>query len=72
MQVDDSLTRAHTGTGLGLAIAKGYAQLLKGELDVESQVGKGSTFSLIVPIITLEKGVEFQPVIESSESMRIY
>ncbi|MEM9774789.1 MAG: HAMP domain-containing sensor histidine kinase [Chloroflexota bacterium] len=45
-----SLARTTTGSGLGLAISKGYAQLLGGNIVVESDAGKGSTFSLILPL----------------------
>jgi two-component system sensor histidine kinase BarA len=53
-QVDQSATRAHHGTGLGLAIARELAQLLGGQLDVESELGRGSKFWVKLPIATSE------------------
>jgi signal transduction histidine kinase/CheY-like chemotaxis protein/uncharacterized protein YaaR (DUF327 family)/HAMP domain-containing protein len=48
-QIDSSNARKYKGTGLGLAIAKNYARLLGGNLTVHSEVGKGSTFTLVIP-----------------------
>jgi len=48
-QLDQGLNRRHEGTGLGLAIVKEYIQRLGGEITLESQPGKGSTFTLKIP-----------------------
>ncbi len=49
-QIDTGLARLTEGTGLGLAICKKLAQMLGGQIQVQSQWGKGSTFTLILPI----------------------
>ncbi|MCH8992261.1 MAG: sensor histidine kinase, partial [Acidobacteria bacterium] len=48
-QVEGSESSVQKGTGLGLSITKKFAELLGGSISVESEIGKGSTFTVCLP-----------------------
>lgn len=55
-QVDDSSTRRYEGSGLGLAITQYFCQIMGGQITVESEIGKGSTFIIRLPTRVVGSG----------------
>ena len=55
-QADASTSTKYGGTGLGLVLCKKFAQMMGGDIAVQSEHGKGSTFTVQLPLEASEAG----------------
>ncbi len=67
-QADGTTSRRYGGTGLGLSIARQLAHLLEGDLELSSELNKGSVFSLYLPLLVNAGSEPLPPVLSLTES----
>ncbi|WP_068713654.1 response regulator [Vibrio tritonius] len=70
IQADNSITRTYGGTGLGLTITKHLVELMKGKIEVKSQLNVGSSFTIRLPLRSKQSAekTEAEPEVKASQS----
>ncbi|WP_373001661.1 ATP-binding protein [Sulfurimonas sp.] len=70
VQADGSTTRKYGGTGLGLSITQKLIELMNGKLTLESEEGKGSTFTVKIPLQKMPSYVIIKAKIDEAEKVK--
>ncbi len=71
-QVDDSATRQGEGTGIGLALTKELVELMNGTIKVDSVLGKGTSFTILLPITNKAPLINNKPLPDPSAMTRAF
>jgi signal transduction histidine kinase len=67
-QADERVSYEHGGTGLGLALSKALADLMSGDIELQSKVGEGSRFTLVLPLQLKDLATHSSSVVSSSSA----
>jgi signal transduction histidine kinase len=65
----DNLTREYSGTGLGLSIVRELCKLMGGEISLQSELGKGSAFTVSIPWMAINIPKQNTPLQERLEEL---
>jgi signal transduction histidine kinase len=71
-QVDSSLSRQAEGTGIGLSLVKKFVEALGGSISVKSTVGRGSTFTILLPDETVVKNDDENEIVDLMDNRLVH
>ncbi len=70
-QADESVTRKYGGTGLGLTIVKSYIEMMGGEIEVESEINRGTTFKFEIPFEVINGTPKYTKNLFSNKTLAV-
>ena len=70
-QVDKSLRRNREGSGIGLSLVKSLLEMQKGAVSVKSQAGKGSKFTVVLPVELVDEDITFKDITHENDGSKV-